>query len=239
MTAKGAERRREKRISLAEPIVARFGSSVVVVIDVSPLGAKIEHYSRLDRGAERSLRLQWGNDAVGIKSRVVRCRVERFIPGDAGITVYRSGLQFDESQLEEVAHIRQMISSVVAKTLVEQVANARGFWTEAKEDMPIFRDGVLTTTDPHLEEKLKGLLPNSDVVRDRGFIRLTRNGNSWLRKWTLDPEQPEDGFTISASEPPTEIDLLCDAYVKSDASGRDLIRRLAATSIEQQLQSSD
>lgn len=239
MGEKGSERRREKRIQLAEPIVARYGSSVVVVIDISPLGAKIEHYSRLDRGAERALRLQWGADHVGIVSRVVRCRVERFIPGEAGITVYRSGLAFSESQADEVAHIRQLISNVVAKTLVEQVANARGFWTEAKPDMPIFREGILTTTDPHIEEKLKELLPSSGLVRERGFVRLTLNGRHWSRKWTLDPEQPPEGFTISASEPAAEIDLLCEAYLKSGADGRDLIRKLALVSIEQQLRSDE
>jgi hypothetical protein len=228
------ERRREKRLQLAEPIVARFGTSVVVVVDVSPLGARIEHYSRLERGTERSLRIDWGADQVGLKGKIVRSRVERFIPGDEGLTVYRSGVSFDAAQAEEVDQMRQIISNAVAATLVEQVANARGFWTDAKPEMPIFRSGILTTNDPHLEDKLRKYLPNSDVVKQRGFIRMTLKNGRWFRTWTLDPTQPEEGFTISAVEPPHEIKLLSEAYASSGAEGRELIRKLAMTSIEVQ-----
>ena len=145
--------------------------------------------------------------------------------------MYRSGLAFDESQIDEVAHIRQVVTNVVAATLVEQVANARGFWTDAKPEMPIFRQGILTTNDPHLDEKLKKLLPNSDVVKERGYYRMTLNGNRWSRRWTVDPSQPEgEGFTISSSEAPKEIDLLCNAYRAGNAETRELIRKLAAAS---------
>ncbi len=234
MARRTVDRRREKRVALAEPIVARFGSSVVVVVDISPLGARIEHYSRLDRGTERALRVKWGSD-VGIRARVVSTRVERLLPGDAGLTVYRSGLSFDETQSDEIGILREMISTAVAATLVEQVANARGFWTEHKVEMPIFREGILTTSDPHLEEKLKKLLPNSDRVRERGFVRMTLVGERWKRTWTLHPQQPTEGFTISAAESSTEIDLLCDAYRTSSQEGRALIRNLAAASLEKDL----
>src|SRR5512141_1497907 len=96
------ERRREPRLQLTEPIVGRFGTSVIVIVDISPMGALIEHYSKLDRGLERALRVQWGDDALGVRSTIVRSHIERFVPGDEGITVYRSGLQFDDTQLDEV-----------------------------------------------------------------------------------------------------------------------------------------
>lgn len=229
---KAEERRREKRLQLAEPIVARFGTSVVVLIDLSPLGARIEHYSRIERGTERALRVDWAGDQVGIRGTIVRSRVDRFIPGDQGLTVYRSGVAFDPVQSEQIAHVRQLISNAVAATLVEQVANARGFWTEAKPEMPIFRHGILTTNDPHLEEKLRKYLPNSDMVKQRGYVRMTLLGGRWSRTWTLDPSQPEEGFTISASEPPEEIKLLCEAYANSDAAARELIRQLARASTQ-------
>jgi hypothetical protein len=227
-----AERRNEKRIQLSEPIVARFGSSVVVIIDLSASGARIEHYSRIDRDTERPLRLQWGQESVGIRSRLIRSRVDRVLPGDAGITVYRSGVMFDASQEAEIAHVRELIANAIAATLVEQVANARGFWTEAKEDMPIFRQGILTTSDPELDAKLRNFLPDPSLVQQRGFIRMKLLGNAWSRRWTLDPSQPEDGFTISAEEPETEIRLLCEVFRTSPEEGRQLIRKLAAASIE-------
>jgi len=229
-----AERRVEKRTVLGESIVARFGSSVVLIIDVSASGARIEHYSRLQRGAERPLRMQWDQESLGIVSRVVACKVERFIPGDEGLTVYRSGLVFDESQPEAIEAVRKILAKIQAATLVEQVANARGFWTLDKEEMPIFREGMLMTDEPHLDKRLKGLLPDRELVKQRGFFRLTLTGSRWTRKWTTDSVQPENGFTISASEPQQEIPLLCEAYLNSDEDGRDLIRKLATITTEEQ-----
>ncbi|HVT03020.1 MAG TPA: hypothetical protein VHL58_06540 [Thermoanaerobaculia bacterium] len=71
--------------------------------------------------------MQWGEESLGIVSRVVSCKVERFVPGDDGITVYRSGLHFQEEQPDAVAAARQILAKMRASTLVEQVANARGF----------------------------------------------------------------------------------------------------------------
>lgn len=234
-TNSAVERRREKRLPLAEPIVARYGTSAVVVIDLSVGGALIEHYSRLDRDTERPLRLQWGSDDFGIRARVIRCSVDRILPGDDGLTIYRSGLRFEESDAEQVARLKELIHGVVAATLAEQRANARGDQPDTSREMPVFRDGILTTADPGLDEKMGKLLPGSAIVRERGYLRMTLNGNRFKRTWTLDPTQPPDGFTVSAGEPQADIELLCRAYLESGSEGRQLIRNLAQASLEKKL----
>ncbi|HVT03019.1 MAG TPA: hypothetical protein VHL58_06535 [Thermoanaerobaculia bacterium] len=98
--------------------------------------------------------------------------------------------------------------------------------------MPTFREGMLTTEEPVLDRRLKGLLPDRDLVKQRGFIRLTLDGGRWTRKWTSEPDQPEIGFTISASEPEQEIPLLCEAYLNGDEEGREMIRKLARITTE-------
>ena len=226
------ERRASPRIRLAEPLVARFGSSAVLVLDISASGARLEHYSRIERGTVRPLRLQWNAEELGIKARVVASRVDRFVPGDQGLTVYRSGVAFIDEMSAEIERIAEIVSNLRAQTLVEQVANARGFYTPDKEEMPIFRDGVLTTNAPQLEGQLSKLLPSNELVRQSGFVRWTLKGSRWISKWTLNREQPEDGFTISASEPKEEVQMLCDAYENSDEEGRELIRQMASATID-------
>jgi hypothetical protein len=234
MSGSGTERRREKRITLPQPIVAKFGTAVVVVFDLSPAGALIEHYSRLDRGAKRPLRLQWGGNSVGISTEIVRSRIVRFIPGEDGVTVYRSGVRFDQEQTTEIERIRQTISKTIAATLAEQVANVRGFWLVDEDAMPVFREGMITTEDAELEQKLNKYLHNSSIVRKNGFYRLSLAGRRWTRKWTLQPEQPPHGFTVSAREPENDIRVLMETYLDANAEARDLIRILAAASIERE-----
>jgi hypothetical protein len=234
MSPSGTERRREKRITLPHPIVAKFGTAVVVVFDLSPAGALIEHYSRLDRGAKRPLRLQWAGDSVGISAEIVRSRLVRFIPGEEGVTVYRSGVRFDQEQTTEIERIRQTISKTIAATLAEQVANVRGFWLVDEDAMPVFREGMITTEDPELEQKLSKYLHNSSVVKRSGFYRLSLAGRNWTRKWTLETEQPPHGFTVSAREPENDIRVLMETYLDATTEARDLIRILAAASIERE-----
>jgi hypothetical protein len=226
-------RRREQRLRLAEPIVGRFGSSAVVIVDLSMSGAHIEHYSRMERGTQRPLRVQWGSESLGLRATVVRSKIGRMIPGEQGITVYRSGLTFDTAQSDEIAKVRQVISSAMAATLVEQVANARGFRSLDEQNMPVFRHGILSANDPDLAEKLERYLPHSSAVQERGFIRMTLTGRRWIRKWTREPAQPEEGFTISADEPEAEISLLARAYLTGSSESRWLIRKLAEASLEQ------
>jgi hypothetical protein len=227
-------RRRAERIRLTESIVARLGTQGVVMIDISNLGARIEHYHRLQVGDRRSLRLEIGELVTMLDSRVASSRVHRFASGDNGLTVYRSGLEFvgDESENQEA--VRKFVKSMRAQTLVEQVANAKGFAPPTKGDMPIFRGGVLTTNNLNIasSKKDKHLLPDKPIVKETGFIRFSRQKGRWIKVWTVDPSQPEDGFTVSANEAADQVETLCDLYRNGDAGTRQMIRLLSATSLE-------
>jgi hypothetical protein len=69
-------------------------------------------------------------------------------------------------------------------------------------------------------------LPPSDV-----FVSLRLGENGWKRRRSLLPDQPEDGFTVRASLPAEEIDLLCLTYEKGDDESRRLTRLMAALSL--------
>jgi hypothetical protein len=233
-----SNRRRADRIRLSKPFVCRFGSHGVVLIDISNHGARLEHYSRFDRGVERILRFRWQREEIAMPASIVSCRIERFVPGDSGLTVYRSGVRFTQEEGAEFEKVKKMTSAHVATTLVEQVANARGFKPMTRGEMPIFRNGTLTSNDFEIEGEEGQLLPERELARRTGFIRYSLARGGWARKWTLDPTQPEEGFTVSANETWEQVESLCDLYRKSDAESRNFIRLLAEASVEAELKKS-
>src|SRR5205809_314982 len=56
---------------------------------------------------------------------------------------------------------------------------------------------------------------------------------SWRRTATTRPEQPANGFTISATEDREHIEMLCHTFANSDEPGRRLIKLMAELSISQ------
>lgn len=233
MSKRIENRRRAERIRLSESLVVRFGTEGVVLIDVSDLGAKIEHYHRIKVGDEKILRVRVKELSVAIQSRVVVSKVHRFAAGDDGLTVYRTGVEFMTATEDDLETVRQMISSARAQTLVEQVANAKGF-VPPKGEMPIFSGGILTSNQVRIttEETNAHLLPDRPIVKDIGYIKFYKRVGRWMKIWTMDPTQPEDGFTVSANEPVDQVDQLCDLYRNGDSQTRDLVRLLASTSLE-------
>lgn len=59
------------------------------------------------------------------------------------------------------------------------------------------------------------------------FMRCRLLGTRWIKSWTRDGTQPADGFTVPAKLSDGEVEILCQAYGKMDAEGRDLIRTTA------------
>src|SRR5512133_1933024 len=227
-------RRRAERIRLSESVVARLGTQGAVLIDLSLYGARVEHYSRLRVGDVRQLRLDVGEMSISVRAIVVNSKVHRFASGDDGLTVYRSGLDFSREEDVHLGTVGQFIEHARAETLTEQIANAKGFAPPSKGEMPIFRGGALASNDFRVTTAKKDahLIPDKKIVKEVGFVRFAKKKERWTRVWTLDPSQPEEGFTVSANESPDQIELLCKLYRDGDRQTRDMIRLLSATSLE-------
>lgn len=229
----GAERRKKKRIDLARGIIVRYGTLGVVLRDITDSGARIEHFTRLELGRKARFRLEWRDQEVQTEAQVMSCRVHRFAPGEE--TIYQSGLMFTQYFEDALTALKDMTATLVARSLAEQVANARGIGPVIEKNMPVFRAGSVVGEglDPK-SDKSKRFIPESALVAERGFIRCTLKGKSWDKKWTRVPDQPEEGFTVSATEPPDSIEQLCETYVNANAEDRRLIQLLARVSVEKQ-----
>jgi hypothetical protein len=226
------ERRRKKRIQLSRAIIARFGATGAIILDISDGGARVEHFSRLDIGKRARLRFDWNNRVIEVQGRVVSCRVHRFSHGDDGATVFQSGIQFAEYIGDAQSALKDMVATYVARSLAEQVANARGIGPVTERHMPVFRSGVVAASGL-ADDKGRRLIPDADIVLDRGYIRCTWiNHHRWEKKWTRIASQPEEGFTVLASEPPDHIEQLCETYESAQAEDRRLIQLMARMSID-------
>jgi len=71
----------------------------------------------------------------------------------------------------------------------------------------------------------------SDIPPTDAFLSFHLGANGWKRRRSLLPDQPEDGFTVRASVPQNEIDLLCATYEKGDEESRRLTRLMAQLSV--------
>ncbi|HVR37792.1 MAG TPA: PilZ domain-containing protein [Thermoanaerobaculia bacterium] len=226
--------RRVQRIHLAKPLIARLGAAQVVLVDISILGARIEHHVPLTAGAHSNLYFKWDDDEIETACRIVRSRLERFSVGADGLTVYHSGLEFENMPAATKQRLKQMIARFITRALEEQKLNARGVMPQHDVDkMPIFRSGGLLTANRKDVKEAVGtaVMPAARVAKESGYVCYQLENSQWRRKRTHDPGQPLDGFTISAMEDIAQVELLCDAYLRSDREGRRLIQLFAQLSI--------
>jgi hypothetical protein len=222
-----------QRVHLAHPLMARLGATEVVVVDLSILGARVEHHVPLMTGATSRLAFTFEEHELVIDCRIVRSRLERFSVGSDGLTVYHSGLEFHAVGAATAARLKAIIGRFIAAALEEQKLNARGVLPQHNVDrMPIFRfGGQLTANGRDKEIAGSSVLPTARMAKETGYVCYALENNSWRRKRTHDPGQPHDGFTISATEDHTQAEMLCDAYRRSDLDGRRLIQLCAQLSI--------
>jgi hypothetical protein len=224
--------RRVSRVHLAQPLLARLGSAQVVLVDLSLMGARVEHHTPLVAGGHARFSFVWEGEEIATDCRIVRSRLERFSVGADGLTVYHSGLEFDNLAPDTKASLKAMIGRFISRALEEQKLNARGVIPEHEVDkMPIFRFGQLTANAKDKEFAGSRVLPTTRVARETGYICYHLEKNTWKRKRTHDPGQPPEGFTISADEDHTQAEILCKAYERSDREGRRMIQLCAQLSI--------
>jgi hypothetical protein len=224
--------RRVQRVHLGQPVVARLGATHVVLVDISLMGARIEHHVPLAAGAHGRLAFEWQDETIDTDCRIVRSRLERFSVGADGLTIYHSGLEFVNMQPEARARLKTIIGRFITRALEEQKLNARGVIPHDIDRMPIFGfAGQLTADGKNKEIEGSALLPTVRIAAETGYLCYRLENGRWRHKRTHDPGQPMEGFTISATEDHAQVELLCDAYHRSDADGRHLIQLCAQLSI--------
>src|SRR5260370_27136095 len=185
--------------------------------DVSEAGARIEHFIQLSVGRKSRFRFEWQDETLETEAEVRSCKVHRFAhEEEVGTTVFQSGLFFTNFVDDSANKIHEMVSMLVARSLAEQVANARGIGPVIERNMPVFRGGIVTSSGLEAGGDTKARIPKAQIVIDRGYVRCALTGNRWTKKWSRSSDQPENGFTVPATEPTDHVEQLCEMYEEAD-----------------------
>lgn len=200
------ERRQFARVTPVQRIRGTVGNVIVYVLDVSLAGVRVAHQDPLPPiGGTGTLTFEWEARRFQAPCEVRRTKTEKPARSQFEKPLYHSGLFIPTKDSNSEAILRDIIQSCVARALDEQRANAQGIPAIAAQS---FQTG-----------------------KGDEFIRCELRANGWTKTTTRDAKQPADGFTISASETPQKVAMLCRAYESGDADGRRLIRTFAALSI--------
>lgn len=71
----------------------------------------------------------------------------------------------------------------------------------------------------------------SEAFAAAGYVTWILKPEGWKQRPSLLPDQPADGFTISAMEPEEQVEILCRTYEAGDTEARRLTRMLAEISV--------
>jgi PilZ domain-containing protein len=121
----------------------------------------------------------------------------------------RAGLRF----LEDNKILRGLIAKSATEMLKAQQANMDG-----KREENIVGDETLTAA-------------SAGLLRGKGYMVYNLEQGVWTKRRAIIPEQPPNGFTVSAGEPEDQVALLCDAYQRGDEEARRMTRLLAELSV--------
>lgn len=193
-------------MKLTRPLQGRSGSSRVYLVDASIEGIRIAHQG-LVTAVGQTLRVEftWQGQLIDLECMVVHNSLFRLAKTREEKSVYQAGLRITEAMGDSRGALRQLVADCVARALDEQKANARGVPAEAAQT---FQTGKGTE-----------------------FVRCELIEGSWRRTSTTLPDQPANGFTVSAEEDRAQVEMLCQTFESSDESGRKLIQTMAEMSI--------
>lgn len=183
------------------------------VLDLSLYGAGLEHVIPVQAKSRVTFTID-GVDDLRLEGVVTRCvmRLER------GMQLYRTGLSFSFSRSSVPQRLKELLAQELTKAIDVWKANARGVLPESIERMPLFRTGDL-------------LVSTAAPAKAQSYVWYRLVNGAWQMSFALDPNQPLDGFAVSADDDQTQMKLLCESYERSDEAGRELIRLLAHLSI--------
>ena len=199
------ERRRYGRIRLDQPLRARFGDLPVRVQEMSVVGFLVAHEGRLAPGTTHHLAVEWERSEIELECNIVRSTLYTLAKNLGEKSVYHTGLRIVRYAREHFDSLRNLIADRVVRALEEMKANAHG----------------IPPLAAYMYQPGKGEL----------FRRCELVNGVWRKTETIRPQQPANGFTISAEVDPVHVSMLCDTWERTTAEGRRLTQMLAELSI--------
>ena len=198
-------KREFERVHFEHPIPGRLGDQPVALIDLAIGGARLLGTSRVKPTSNHDLRIEWEGNVIELKCTVTRCVIQTFATKADDKSTYDIGVRILETAGDADRQMHHLIGTFVMKAIDEQRANWNG--------VPPIGPYV------HIEGKTGR------------YRRCQFFNNDWNISETTKPEQPLNGFTVSAEVSPRYLRMLCQTWEKTDDEGKRLTRILAELSI--------
>lgn len=211
MTDFPEERRRFQRLDLPAPVPGLFDGVAVQIVDISLVGALVQHEGPLEEERTGVLTFHWESHDLAFDCRVAHTGA------DAGGALHQSGLEIVTAHDESDGKLRMLIAASVARLVAAQEANAFG----DREHNWLDSDRTLTAVGSARRLSLTG------------FVSWRLVDGKWKKASALLPDQPKDGFTVPAWEEDEQVERLRRSYEEADAEGRQFLRMLAELSISE------
>ncbi|HEX9500086.1 MAG TPA: PilZ domain-containing protein [Thermoanaerobaculia bacterium] len=192
------------RVTLQQPAPAVADGERAYVVDASVRGVRLSHQGFFSQGTKHDVEFEWDGKPIRFVGQVRWTRADR---EESRSGVYQSGIEIADIRTDSEQTLRGLVERYVERALDEQKANARG----------------VPATVP------------SSVRSDQGqlYTRHEFVHGVWRKMTTPDSRQPLAGFTVPSTESRTQVEMLRAAYEVADISMRQVIRRLAQISIDE------
>jgi hypothetical protein len=177
----------------------------IFVSEISVAGALVAHESRFPPKAAHQLWFDWEEHTLRFEVEAVRTTVVRLARKAGEKSLYNTGIRIARGDAKSKKLLRDLVADYVVRAINEQLANARGIPPLAAYS---YQTGKGTR-----------------------YRRCELVNGLWRKSETVNPAQPENGFTISAEVEPADVEVLCRTWEQVDERGKALTQLLAQLSI--------
>jgi len=231
------QQRNAERIPLDAPLEATIESAEAHVVELSLIGAKVEHFNRLSMNSAATVQFKWKGKPIKLKGKVARTEM-RSIRGKAG---YVSGVTFAPRAEEAPQELRWIMNTIIESTELESelpplpppkpaAAPPKPAPPPPKAAAPPPKKAVKVPTP--LPMPAPFLASDDDEVEEIGadsevspFVKCVYlEDGSWQKTPTQDPKQPISGFTMIAPDSDAELHDFCRTYEMADPETQRMIR---------------
>lgn len=175
------------------------------VLELSVVGFLVAHEGRVAPGTTHHLAIAWQGATIALECSIVRSTLYRLAKNLGEKSIYHTGLHIERYEGDDFDRLRSLIFDRILRALEEMKANAKG----------------IPPLAAYMYQPGKGEL----------YRRCEMVDGTWRRTETIRPQQPLNGFTISAEVDPDHVAMLCDTWERTTAEGRRLTQLLAELSI--------
>jgi hypothetical protein len=219
------DRRGASRVPLPEPLPATLSGTEARIVEVSAVGVRVEHDTRLAIVGSAKLVFSWRGEPIVASVSIVYSQV---VGRNASGLLYASGLQFTDTSGDFSVTLDMMLAWAEGKELAPVAATPLPLVSEyaiphrVTADPPQEPMPTATPASAPAPRTVSSFLREATPGEPR-FLQARLTANGWIVNEVHATKQPEDGFTIRVERRSELVDLQ-RTFEYADPDTRRMIR---------------